>query len=173
MKQESHSSSSSSSPSSPTEGEIQVREREDVPISDISAVRVSNLVDDGSGQPEEIQANKKKQIKRKPTIERGDPCDSEIPEWLQEFRENLVDDEVPERGNSHASSSHEPSLEPTLARSAEMEVKTVLKNSLPNRPKLRDLPETPNSKGQAQKMHWRSCTSCRNFWFVLFLIIPK
>ena len=28
---------------------------------------------------------------------------SEIPEWLQEFRENLVDDEVPERGDSHVS----------------------------------------------------------------------
>ena len=28
---------------------------------------------------------------------RGDPCHSDIPEWLQEFRENLVDDRVPER----------------------------------------------------------------------------
>ena len=28
-------------------------------------------------------------------IERGNPLDSEIPEWLQEFRENLVDDEIP------------------------------------------------------------------------------
>ena len=52
MKQESHaSSSSSSSPSSPTVGEIQVREREGAPNSDISPVPVSNLVDDGSGQP--------------------------------------------------------------------------------------------------------------------------
>ena len=59
MKQESHSSSSSSSsPSSPTVGEIPVREREDVTNSDISPVPVSNLVDDGSGQPEKIQANK-------------------------------------------------------------------------------------------------------------------
>ena len=39
-----------------------------------------------------------------------------IPEWLQEFRENLVDDEIPEHGDSHASSSHEPSLEPILKR---------------------------------------------------------
>ena len=36
---------------------------------------------------------------------RGDPCHSDIPEWLQEFRENLVDDKVPERRDSHASSS--------------------------------------------------------------------
>ena len=41
---------------------------------------------------------------------------SEIPEWLQEFRENLVDDEIPEHGDSHASSSHEVSLEPTTKR---------------------------------------------------------
>ena len=59
MKQESHSSSSSaSSPSSPTVGEIQVREREDATVSDTSPVPVSNLVDDGLGQPKEIQANK-------------------------------------------------------------------------------------------------------------------
>ena len=58
IKQESHSSSSfSSSSSSPTVGEIQVREREDALNSDISPVPVSNLVDDRSGQPEEIQAN--------------------------------------------------------------------------------------------------------------------
>ena len=48
--------------------------------------------------------------------DRGDPLYSEIPEWLQEFGENLVDDEIPEQGNSHASSSHEVSFEPTLKR---------------------------------------------------------
>ena len=59
MKQESHSSSSSSSsPSSPKVGQNQVREREDAPDSDISPVRVSELVDDRTGKPEEIQANK-------------------------------------------------------------------------------------------------------------------
>ena len=59
VKQESHSSSSSSSsPSPPTVGEISVREREDVPDSDISPVPVSELVDDRSGKPEKIQANK-------------------------------------------------------------------------------------------------------------------
>ena len=92
MKQESHSSSSSS----PTVGEIQVREREDATNSDISPVQVSNLVDDGSGKPDEIQANKiPKTNKKETTIERGNPSDSEIPEWLQEFREKLVDDEIP------------------------------------------------------------------------------
>ena len=43
---------------------------------------------------------------------RGDPHYSDIPEWLQEFRENLVDERVLEHRDSHASSSHEPSLEP-------------------------------------------------------------
>ena len=50
------------------------------------------------------------------TIERGNPLESEIPEWLQEFRDILVDDEIPVHGDSHASSSHEASLEPTFKR---------------------------------------------------------
>ena len=39
-------------------------------------------------------------------LERGDPCHSEISEWLQEITENLVDNRVPEHRDSHASSSH-------------------------------------------------------------------
>ena len=106
MKQESHSSSSSSSSSSsPTV---------------ISPVPVSNSVDDRSVQPDETQANETpKTNKKETTIERGNPLcsdDPEIPEWLQEFRENLVDDEIPLQGGSHASSSHEASLEPTTKR---------------------------------------------------------
>ena len=120
MKQESHSSSSSSSsPSSPTVGEIQVREREDATNRDISPVPVSKLVDDRTGEPDdETQANKNpKTNKKETTIERGNPCeDPEIPEWLQEFRENLVDDEIPLQGGSHASSSYEASLEPITKR---------------------------------------------------------
>ena len=118
MKQESHSSSSSSSsPSSPTVGDLSVREREDVTNSDISPVPVSEFVDDRSGRPDETQANKiQKPNKKETTIERGNPSDSEIPEWLQEFRENLVDDEIPLQGGSHASSSHEVSLESTTKR---------------------------------------------------------
>ena len=83
---------------------------------------MSTSVDDRSGQPDRTQANKiqtpnKKEItieRRDPLLkERGDPLHSEIPEWLQEFREILVDDEIPVHGDSHASSSHEVSLEPT------------------------------------------------------------
>ena len=59
-----------SSLSSPTVGEIPVREK-DAPNSDISPVQVSNSVDDGSGQPDEIQANKNpKPNKKETTIER-------------------------------------------------------------------------------------------------------
>ena len=118
-RQESHSSSSSSSsPSSPTVGDLSVREREDTPNSDISPVPVSELVDDRTGEPVETQANQiHKSNKKETTIERGNLCDDpEIPEWLQEFRENLVDDEIPLQGDSHASSSHEASLEPTTKR---------------------------------------------------------
>ena len=90
MRQESHSPSSSSSSSSPTVSEIQTREREDVLNSDISPVQVFNSVGDGSGQPDETQANKNpKTNKKETTIERGNSLNSEILEWLQEFRENL------------------------------------------------------------------------------------
>ena len=44
--------------------------------------------------------------------------ETRTPEWLQEFRENLVDERVPEHRDSHASSSHEPFSEPL--RSADL-----------------------------------------------------
>ena len=128
MRQESHSSSSSSSsPSSPTVGDLSVREREDVTNSDISPVPVSELVDDRTEEPVETQANEiPKTSKKETTIERGNLCDDpEIPEWLQEFRENLVDDEIPLQGGSHASSSHEASLEPTTKRREDLGKRNV------------------------------------------------
>ena len=48
---------------------------------------------------------------------------------LQEFRENLVDDEVPERRDSHASSSHEVSLEPTFKRREDLGKHSVYTHS--------------------------------------------
>ena len=53
-------------------------------------------------------------------LERRDPFCSEIPDWLQEFRENLADDRVPECRSSHASFSHELSLERTPTRSVDL-----------------------------------------------------
>ena len=120
MKQESHSSSSSSSSFSPTVGEMPVQEREDAPDStSLQCQCLSWLMIERRNlwktKPTKLQKPKKK----RDTTARGDPLcsdDSEIPEWLQEFRENLVDDEIPLQGGSHASSSHEASLEPTTKR---------------------------------------------------------
>ena len=69
---------------------MSVREREGAPKSDISPVPVSELVDDRTGEPVETQTNQiPEQNRKETTIERGNPCDDpEIPEWLQEFREN-------------------------------------------------------------------------------------
>ena len=100
-----------------TSSDNETREREDRIESDTSPVPVSTNVDDRSGQPVVYQANQNpKPNKKEPKIERDGPLCSEIPEWLQEFRENLVDYEIPEQGDSHASSSHEASLEPTTKR---------------------------------------------------------
>ena len=107
----------STSSSSPTVCEIQTRERDDRIESDISPVHVSTTVDDRSGRPDDTQANKNpKANKKESKKEQSDPLYSEIPEWLQEFKEILVDDEIPQLGDSHASSSHEVSLEPTFKR---------------------------------------------------------
>ena len=121
LRKESHSSSSSStSSSSPTVSEIQTREREGRIDSDFSPVQVSNSVGDGSRQPDETQANKNpKPNKKETTIGRSNSSKSEIPEWLQEFRRNLVDDEIPLQGGSHASSCHEASLEPNTTKRRE------------------------------------------------------
>ena len=165
MKQESHSSSSSSSsPSSPTVGEMSVREREDASNSDISPVPVSIWVDDGSGQLEEIQANKiSKPNKKETTMERGNPCgDSEIPEWLQEFKENLVDDEIPFQGGSHASSSHEASLEPTTKRREDLGKHSVYTHFLEDR--NCEICKRIKIQFPMQKTQWRSRTSSRKFW---------
>ena len=51
-------------------------------------------------------------------------------EWLQEFRENLVDDRVPGRRDSHASFSHEPSLEPTSKRREDLGEHNLGKHSV-------------------------------------------
>ena len=99
--------SSSSSPSSPTIGEIQDRTREDATNRDISPVAVSNLVDDRSGKPDEVQANKNpKPNEKETTIERSNPLYSEIPEWVK-IQGKFGGYEIPLQGGSHASSSHE------------------------------------------------------------------
>ena len=122
------------------ESDSETREREDQSEIDSPPVPVSSLnVDDRTVKPvicretnhERSQANQKSQKtnKEETTIERRHPLfadsgraplSSEIPEWLQEFREKFVDDEIPGHGDSHASSSHEVSLEPTSKRSEDL-----------------------------------------------------
>ena len=98
--------------------------------------------------------------KKETTIERGNPCgDSEIPEWLQEFRENLVDDEIPVQGGSHASSSHEPSLKPTFKRREDLGKHSVYTH-FPKDRNCEICKRTKNYKGPVQKTQWRSHTSC-------------
>ena len=88
---------------------------------------------------------------------------SEIPEWLQEFTENLVDDRVPERRDSHASSSHEVSLEPTFKRREDLGKHSVYTH-FPKDRNCEICQRTKITKGFVQKTRWRSRTSCRKFW---------
>ena len=127
-KQESnHPTSSSSSSTSPTTtvlSDSETRGREDLSGIDSHPVPVSSshvdvMIDQGNLMKPKPTKNPKPN-KDETTIDRGDPLCSEIPEWLQEFRENLVDDRVPKHRDSHASSSHEVSLEPTCSRSADL-----------------------------------------------------
>ena len=99
------------------------REREDLSGIDFHPVPVSSShveeIERGDPLLPKPTQNPKPNKNENHDLERGDPLCSDIPEWLQEFRENLVDDRVPEHRDSHASSSHELSLEPTSARSAD------------------------------------------------------
>ena len=83
----------------------------------------------------ENQANQiPKILEKETTIERENLCDDpEIPEWLQEFRENLVDNEIPLQGGSHASSSHVASLEPTAKRREDLGKHNVYTHFLKDR----------------------------------------
>ena len=145
-RQESHhptsSSSSSSSPTTTASSDSETRERRDLSGIDphpvpVSSSHVEEMIERGdplsAAEPgKRSQANQKnlKTNRKETAIERGNPCDSEIPEWLQEFRENLVDDEIPLQGGSHASSSHEVSLEPTTKRHEDLGKHSVILISL-------------------------------------------
>ena len=112
------------------------------------------------GNLRKIQADKiPKPNKKETTIERGNLCDDpEIPEWLQEFRENLVDDEIPLQGGSHASSSHEVSLEPTTKRREDLGNHNV-HTHFPKDRNCEICRKDQNYKGSMKKTQWRSRTS--------------
>ena len=114
------SSSSSTSLTTTVLSDSETREWEDLTGIDfhpvpVSSSHVEEMIERGDQLLPKPTKNPKPN-KDETTIARGDPLCSDIPEWLQEFRENLVDDEVPEHGDSHASSSHEISLEPQFKR---------------------------------------------------------
>ena len=119
------SSSSSTSPTITVSSDSETREREGLGGIDSHPVPVSSPnVEEMTERRDPLFAAKPAKNpnpnKEETTIERRDPLFAEIPEWLQEFRENLVDDRGPEHRDSHASSSHEVSLETTSARSEDL-----------------------------------------------------
>ena len=117
------SSSSSTSPTTTVSSDSETRAREDLSGIDShpASVSSSHVERKERGDPlTKPTKNPKPKKNEDHDLERSDPSCSDIPEWLQEFGENLLDDRVPERRDSHASSSHEPSLEPTTTRSVDL-----------------------------------------------------
>ena len=118
------STSSSSSSSSRTVIEIQTREREDRIESDISPATVSTTVDERSGRPDIDQANKiPKPNKRNPRRNRSTSCLPTQVEQVLKSRSGCKNSvkiwwitKFQNMEASHASSSHEASLEPTFKR---------------------------------------------------------
>ena len=73
-----------------------------------------------------------------------------------------MDDRVPERRDSHASSSHEPSLKPTTTRSVDLDKHSVILTSLKTEiarcvrgPKFGE----PRAEDALAERTW-----CRKFW---------
>ena len=110
-----------------------------------------------------LPSQPRNQIKKETTIERRDPLCSEIPEWLQEFREILVDDRVPGHRDSHASSSHEKSLEPTSKRREDLGKHSVYTH-FPTDRNCEICHRTKITMVPVQKTHWQSRASCRKIW---------
>ena len=75
---------------------------------------------------------------------------------------NLVDDEIPLQGGSHASSSHEASLEPTTKR-REVLGKHSVETHFPKDRNCETCKKDQNYQGTMQKTQWRSRTSCCKF----------
>ena len=87
------SSSSSTSPTTTVSSDSETRERDDLSGIDSHPVPVSSehVERKERGDPLTKPTKNPKPNKNETTIERGDPLCAEIPEWLQEFRENLVE----------------------------------------------------------------------------------
>ena len=92
------------------------------------------------------------------------PSSSEILEWLQEFRENLVYDEIPVHGDSHASSSHEVSLEPTSKRREDLGEHRVYTH-FPKDRNCEICPRTKITRAPCRRRSGAAVPRAENFWW--------
>ena len=74
-----------------------------------------------------------------------------------------MDDEIPLQGGSHASSSHEASLEPTTKRREDLGKHNV-HTHFPKDRNCEICKRTKITEGSVQKTQWRSRTSSCQFW---------
>ena len=118
------SSSSSSSPIEPVLSDSETREREDLCGIDSYPVSVSSEHVERKERDDPLLTkptkNPKPNKKRKPRKGTGRPVVFRHTGLAARIQKNRVNDRVPERRDSHASSSHEPSLEPTPTRSVDL-----------------------------------------------------
>ena len=146
------SSSSSTSPTTTVSSDSETRAREDLSGIDSHPASVSSSRTERCDPLTKPTKNPKPNKNEDPDLERSDPLCSDISEWLQEFRENLVDDRVPARRDSHASSSHEPSSEPTPTRSVDLGKHSV-ETHFPKDRNCEICQEDQNYNGPVQKTH--------------------
>ena len=116
------------------------------------------------GTPEEQLLTKPTKKPKPSKKENHERSRTERPMSFQEFRENLVDDRVPEHRHSHASSSHELSLEPKAARSADL-CKHSVYTHFPKDRNCEICKRTKITRAPCRRTHWRSRTSCRKCWW--------
>ena len=73
-----------------------------------------------------------------------------------------MDDEIPEHGDSHASSSHEVSLEPTFKRREDL-CKHIVKNHFPKDPNCEICQRTRISRAPCRRRNGGAVPRAENF----------
>ena len=100
------SSSSSAAPTSPTS----ISQEAVIPTQHTASIRSESMSEEVRGDSSRGPAETEKPHKNDNEEVRGDPLRG-LPEWLEEFKENLVDESVPEHRDT-SSSSRESASEP-------------------------------------------------------------
>ena len=148
-------SSSSATPSSPTS----VPQETVIPTLHPASTRSESTSSTVRGSPLHEPAETENTNKSGDNVTvQGNPL-RDLPEWLQEFTKNLVDESFPAHGDAPASSSRESASRPRGKVVSGMH--SIYTHSLPEGPKLRHLHEDQDNKGSLHKTHWRSRTSSR------------